>query len=152
MANFLGNSDFNVGQDISVTIISDQGANYSAEALGHLVDIDVDRESEMARVKPCSGGGVVLRMGIPQGVKGKLVFARVNAALERELLAADALWYNSKIKVNFTFQFQIANRDGSVNSYMIPNATVGAGKFLGGKADKEVNQEITFEGPQIIPT
>lgn len=152
MSNFLGRSDFNVGQDISVTIKSSNGSLYSAEQLGHLVDVDVDRESDTAKVKAISNGGKVLRMGIPQGVKGRLVFARTCDALEKELMRADQLWFDSKIATYWSFQFVIANRDGTTNSYLAPNCVVGGGKLWGGKADKEVDQDLQFEGPEIKET
>lgn len=152
MSNFFGRSDFNVGQDISVTITTSQGDTFSAEELGHLVDIDVDNEREMVRVKPCSNGGKVLRMGIPQGVKGKLTFARINSQLDKLRINADQLWYTSKIETTVSFQFLIQNRDGTTDSYMIQNASIGSGKMFGGKADKEVDQDLAFEAAQMTQT
>ena len=152
MTNFLGRTDFNVGSDISVTIKSGSGNIYSAEQLGHLIDIDVDRDVQMVSERPCSNGGAVLSMGIPRGYKIELTFARMNNALERELMAAEQNWYTNKIDTKLSFQFHISNRDGSVDSYLAQDFSIGGGKLWGGKADKGIDQKLFAQGSQIVPS
>lgn len=148
MASFLGRTDFNVGQDVSVTITSNFGDRYAAEELGHLEDIEVDEDRNIIGVKGITGGGRVNKMSVPQGVKGKLMFARINGALAKLKIDHDQRWYQRKQSTFYNLQIQIVHRDGQVKNYLIPRAVLGSGKALDGKPDKQINQDFVFEAPE----
>lgn len=152
MANVLGKTDFNVGQDVSVTIQSDAGDNYSAEALGHLIDISLEREVNTIALKPISGGGRNLKMSVPQGYKGKISFARHSGVLAKMMLDVDNRWFTQRKQTKFTIHIQIQNRDGSVSSYLLNNAALGGGNILDAKNDKEIGMDFPFEAPECIVT
>ncbi|HEY9678677.1 MAG TPA: hypothetical protein V6C76_11750 [Drouetiella sp.] len=148
----LGRSDFNVGQDISVTIKSSNGQTWTAEQLGHLTDIEVDRDAKVVSVAACTRGGRTAKMGIPQGYKGKLSFARMDGTLASALLAADKLWFESKVLTTFSIQYVVQNRDGSTNSYLASDAVVPGGKLFNGKQDTHVDTDFPWEAPYFDET
>lgn len=152
MANILGRSDFNVGQDVSVTIQSSTGQSWTADQLGHMIDVELDREANVAKVPAITRGGKTPMMPIPKGYKGKLSFARINGALEKALIQADQLWFNQGIATFFTIQLQLRNRDTSVDTYLVKDACVPSGKLIHAKQDQHIDQDFPFESPEVVVT
>lgn len=143
---FLGRTDFNIGEDVSVTIQSSAGDNFPADMLGHLVDISAKFKDDHIQVKTISGGGNTLNEVVPRGVTGKMKFVRMDGSFGRLMVQIRQRFKEQGQRVAFTFQVQIRNRDGSVDNYLITGARIINPDVFNAAAGKEVDCGFDFEG------
>lgn len=149
MSNIFDRSDFNVGQDVSLIIRSNSGKTWSADQLGHLTDIELDFDDHEVSVKAMTNGGRPLHQTLPHGLTGKVSFARFNGELSKLLIERQSNFYDNGILGKYTFQFQVRNRDGSIDTYSVRSVAISKGKLLGAKADKEIDQGFSFRGAEV---
>jgi len=142
--NFVGRNDFNIGEDVLVTIKTSTNQTFTAEQLGHLKDIDVDYEDDHVQVKTISNGGKTLHEVIPRGVKGKIDFVRMDGGFAQMVTKIRTQFQQSGVRTTFTIQVQIRNRDGSVDTYLITGAKILNPKLMNTGAGKEIDTGFNF--------
>ncbi|GEM_PF-4951917 len=152
MSNIFDRSDFNVGQDLSFVIRSNSGQTWTADQLGHLTDVECDFDDHEISVKAMTNGGRPLHQTLPHGLTGKITFARFNGELSKMLINRQKNFYENGQLEKYTFQFQLRNRDGSIDTYSVRSVTISKGKLFGAKADKEIDQGFSFKGSEVIIT
>lgn len=152
MSDFFGRTDLNVGQDVSVVLSRSDGKRWTSEQLGILTDIECDFEDHEVTVKGMNFKGLPSHISIPAGVMGKISFARIDATLAKVLAERQSAFYDSGQLYYYTLQFQVRNRDGSIDSCSVMNVAISKGKVLGAKADKEVDQGFSFRGSELVIT
>jgi hypothetical protein len=141
--NFLLNS-YNVGTDISVSISDDQGNQANAEDLGKLMEFEATEDDVENTIHPITDFGVPEHITIPRGWTGRMTFTRMNGALIDMLINRQASWYNGGIAVGFTITATVMNRDQSFDQYQFNGVAFSKGGFGNFRAEKEVDQQISF--------
>lgn len=149
MPNLFGRNDFNIGEDVSCTIMSSAGDTFPADRLGHIKDLDVDFDDDHVQVKTISRGGGTLNEVIPRGVSGKMSLTRADGSFGRLIIESRRRFKEQGERISFSFQYQIRNRDGSVDSYLVTGAKIMKAKLFNASAGKEVDCSFQFVGGEI---
>lgn len=105
----------NVGKDVTVTIADSLGNQFNATELGIFTHFDIKTDYDLNETKSISNGGQSFFESIPHGIKCTLKFARTNGNLE-DLESAYRNASANGVQVSYRLQYQVTNRDGSVNT------------------------------------
>ena len=135
---------FNIGVDASVTIADDVGDVFPAEALSHITEFDSESEDTELKVTPISGGGVPIHMTIWNGVRGRMMFARVSGAFQAMIVELMDMYYDEGQVPFFTVYVDVMNRDGTIDEYVYTGVQFTRPRFGNYRATKEVDMQLEF--------
>ena len=148
----LGYSDFNIGQDVSLTLRFSNGQNFSSEDIGIMTDIDMECEDHEVIVKAINYKGLPKFISIPAGVGGKVQWARKNGIFQKLVANKQKMFTESGLILTVTMQVQIRNRDGAIDTILVPGASFSKSKLFDAKADKEIGMGFSFKAESFTIT
>lgn len=137
--------DINVGQDISITFTNDTGQVVPADSLGLVMNFTAKSENIKLKVTPISHRGRARRRSIPNGWNGSIKWTRINGNVTKLIAGLSNDFYETGALRLFSLSATITNRDGSQDKYLFTNCSLSDGDFGNFEANKEVEQELSFE-------
>jgi hypothetical protein len=143
---------YTIGQDIQVSLQDDAG-NFVADVgqLGHLMEFEATQEDTELRIIPITNGGVPLIDTLPHGWTGRMTFTRINGALDNLWAAIQNNFYAGR-RQHFQIGVSVVNRDGTTDTYTFIQVSFSKPSFGNFRADKEVDQTVTFRSQNMINT
>lgn len=109
MAQLLVN-DYNVGTDLQqVIIVPAQGPNLSANAIGHLEEINASQDVTENTIKPVLYQGIPLHRNIYHGWMGELRFTRFNGDVTNLMARIAERFHSTGEESYFTIYMTVRN-------------------------------------------
>jgi hypothetical protein len=146
--NFVLNN-YNVGTDISVALSDNQGNQVNASDLGKLMEFEATEDDVENTIHPITDFGIPQHITIPRGWTGRMTFTRVNGALVDIFINRQNSWYQSGVSIYFTITCTVQNRDGSQDQYQFSGVAFSKGGFGNFRAEKEVDEQVTFRAQTL---
>lgn len=143
---------FNVGTDFAASVVDNFGDFFPLEALGPLMEFEsesMDRELECV---PISQGGVPIFQTVWAGMRGRMTFARANAALSSMVIDLMQAYHKFGVIPRFTIAAQVLNRDGSLDEYVYTGVQFGRPRFGNFRSEKEVDTAMEFRASRVLRT
>jgi len=141
---------FSIGQDLDLSIRDSRGNIINWFQMGHGMEFDANRDDVELKVTPITSGGKPLFDTLPAGWSGRIVFTRVDGSVSNLFAALDQNFYALGRREFFTFFVSILNRDGSTDQYQFTRVSMSRASFGNFRADKEVDQTITWRAQELI--
>ncbi len=149
MANIVLNS-FNIGQDASVSLLyQPTGIVIPAATLGHLMEIDADQLARGVKIIPITNGGRPKLVNVYEGWNGRLTWSRMNGVLVGIMASLEQNFYNG-IRAQWNIIVTVVNQDGTIDEYTFTNVVLTNPKFGTYRADREVEQPVSFEAEYMV--
>lgn len=143
---------YNVGTDVSLSISDSYGDVFPAEALAHITEFDCESDDVEIKVTPISFGGVPIYQTVWNGIRGRLMFARVNGSFQSMVINLMDSYFNLGNIPFFTITETVMNRDGTVDEYMYVGCQWVRPRFGNFRATKEVDMSFDFRAQRAVLT
>jgi hypothetical protein len=143
---------FNIGTDCSVTFSDNYGDSFTAQDLGHLMDVETAATDTAVKITPITGGGVPIFQTVWDGGTGRLTFSRVNTNLQQMILDLMSAYFSSGIIPVFSMMMNVLDRNGTVDEYLYSGLQFTKPNFGNFAALKEVNQMVDLVWAQCVAT
>lgn len=140
---------FNVGTDTRLAIQDQFGDVFTDSMLAHLMEFDSESEDTDLKITPITTGGVPIYQTIWNGVRGSLMFTRVNGSFQAMFLDIMNGYFNSGLISQFTMSQTVRNRDGSIDEYIYTGVQFSRPRFGRFQSVKEVDMRMDFRAGQV---
>ena len=141
------NDQFNIGKDVTLSIISPSGA---LGTMGLLVEFDATPESATLTSLPINQNGIPVRRNTYQGWRGAFVYDRQNGNLDLLHNILESNFYAGNPDVIFQIDETIRNADGSTDHFIYRNCVISlenAGRY---RQNDKVEQRFRWEASQRV--
>lgn len=151
MANF-SLAGFNIGTDVSITVLDNYGDVFPLDSLGLLMELDSESLDKELDVVPISDGGVPLFMTIPAGWRGRMMFTRTNGNFQQMFTEIFNAYFANGVIPIFSLQGSILNRDGSIDEFLFSGVQFSKPRLGNFRAEKEVDMQMEFRASTLSGT
>jgi hypothetical protein len=138
---------FNIGKDVSLSIVGPTGA---LESMGLLREFDRSPETTTLKSLPINMAGVPQLRTTYQGWRGTFTYDRKDGNLDLLCNILEANFYAGNPDPHFQIAETIRNPDGSIDRFVYLDCSLaleGGGRWI---QDQKVEQRLRFEAAQRV--
>jgi hypothetical protein len=143
---------FNVGTDVSFTILSNYGDLLTPAIMGYLTDFESSSRTIKLSVNPITTGGVPVHQTIWNGGSGTMAFARTGPNISAVMIELSDAYHDGGLIPQFSISANVRNRDSSVDAYLYTGVQFDDPRHGDFRATKEVDQRFTFRFGRLTGT
>ena len=137
-------NDFNIGKDVSGQIADDTGTSRNFIQIGHLLQLRIMQHERLVKTTPITNGGIPLHETIWESGELHFQWQRARGNVEFMTLTAANNFFLLDLRPNFTVNWFVSNKDGSVDSFQAIGCKMTRPELGAFSADKEVSQSQIF--------
>ncbi len=143
---------FNVGTDVRFAISDQFGQVFSDQMLGHMMEFESESDDTELKVVPITTGGVPIYTTLWSGIRGTMMFTRVNGTFQKMFMELMDAYYAAGIISQMSITATVRNRDGSVDEYLYTGVQLSRPRFGNYRSTKEVDLRVEFRASKMTST